>query len=175
MTLKITPAFALPLVIALGTSTAVFAQDATTGTDTNAGATGTPLDWDDTINDAFFSDTTAGTLRSDDEITTNWSSLTPEQQDRVRQHCDTVNADATGTDGAQAPDTLATGDTGTSDPATAAPVASADGALSTDGATGTDGTAMDGTATGDMTATGTLSVEQASANMSQICTLVTDL
>ncbi|MDR7124267.1 hypothetical protein [Pseudotabrizicola sp. 4114] len=205
MTLKLTPAFALPLVIALGTSTAVFAQDATTGTDTSAGATGTPLDWDDTMNDAFFSDTTAGTLRGDDEITTNWASLTPEQQDRVRQHCETVNADATGTDGAEAPDTLETGDTGTSDPATAAPVAGADGALSTDG-TAMDGTATDGaaatgdtattgdtttatgdtttagdattgdaTATGDMSATGTLSVDQASANMSQLCTLVTDL
>lgn len=211
MTLKLTPAFALPLVIALGTSTAVFAQDATTGTDTGAGATGTPLDWDGTINEAFFSDTTAGTLRGDDEITTNWASLTPEQQDRVRQHCQMVNADATGADGAQAPDTLSTGDTGTSDPATAAPVAGADGALSTDGATATDDTAMDDTATdgaaatgdtattgdtttatgdattagdattgettatGDMSATGTLSVDQASANMSQLCTLVTDL
>ncbi|MDP4034138.1 MAG: hypothetical protein Q8P60_15050, partial [Pseudorhodobacter sp.] len=77
------PRFLLPLVIALGTSTAVFAQDATTGTDTSVGATGTPLDWDDATNDAFFSDTTTGTLRGDDEITANWASHTPEQQDRV--------------------------------------------------------------------------------------------
>ena len=199
MTLKVTTGLALPLIIALGTSTAVFAQDATTGTDSTIGTTGTPLDWDESMNDAFFSDTTSGTLRADDEITTNWASLTPEQQERVRQHCATVDADATGTDAAQAPANLETGDTGTSDPATAAPVAGADGALSTEGtdstapAAGTDGmAATDGAAAtgdtttadttttgdaaaGDTAATGTLSVEQASTNMSQLCTLVTGL
>ena len=152
-----TPGLALPLLVALGLSTAVFAQDATTESDTGIVATGTPLDWDESMNDAFFSDTTSGTLRTDAEITANWASLTPEQQDRVRQHCETVDADASGTDGT----------------APAAPVAGADGALST-AETGTTATG-DANASSDAGATGTLTTEQASANMSQICGLITGL
>ncbi|MDO9638415.1 MAG: hypothetical protein Q7J44_07710 [Pseudotabrizicola sp.] len=155
MTRNITLGLALPLVVALGTSTAVFAQDAASGADTGITATGTPLDWDDPINEAFFDDISSGTLRSDAEISANWANLTPEQQDRVRQHCQIVNADPAGTD----------------DAASATPEPGADGALSTIGSAEAAAAAQ----AGDAGATGTLTTEQASANLSQLCGLVTGL
>lgn len=175
MTRNLTPGLALPLLIALGTGTAVYAQDATTGTDTSLGANiGTPLDWDEPMNDAFFSDTTAGTLRADAEISTNWADLTPEQQERVRQHCETVSGDA-GT-AADAPVAGADGAISTQTPPATDGTAPADGA-STDTTAESDSTATAGdtTATADSAATGTLSVEEASANMSQLCSVVTGL
>ncbi|MGY6706228.1 hypothetical protein [Roseinatronobacter sp.] len=96
-----TPKFAIPLIVALGTSTAVFAQDMTAEPDADFGATSIPFEWDDDTRNAFFSDPEAGGLLGDDEITENWANLTLEQQDIVLAHCDWINANGDGGDDAQ--------------------------------------------------------------------------
>ncbi|MDD7972784.1 hypothetical protein [Roseinatronobacter alkalisoli] len=96
-----TPKFAIPLIVALGTSTAVMAQEAPAEPDSGFGTTNVPFDWDDETRSAFFSDPETGGLLSDDEITENWANLTLEQQDIVLQHCDGIGTDDTGFDDAQ--------------------------------------------------------------------------
>ena len=46
-----------------------------------------PKTWAGPIGDAFYSDTTAMTMRSDDEVKANWAKLTPEQQTQVHADC----------------------------------------------------------------------------------------
>lgn len=58
---------------------------------------GAPAEWQGTLGDAFYSDFSAGTLRSQDEIRSNWGNLSPENQAMVREHCATMDtASATG-------------------------------------------------------------------------------
>ncbi|WP_071796801.1 collagen-like triple helix repeat-containing protein [Natronohydrobacter thiooxidans] len=90
-----TPKFLVPLVFALGASTAVIAQEAQMDAETDFSLATIPFDWDDDVVNAFFSAPETGELRDEDEISENWQDLSPEQQDIVRQYCDGV----TGTPG----------------------------------------------------------------------------
>lgn len=90
-----TPKFLVPLVFALGASTAVIAQEAQMDAETDFSLATIPFDWDDDVVNAFFSEPETGELRDEDEISENWQDLSPEQQDIVRQYCDGV----TGTPG----------------------------------------------------------------------------
>lgn len=115
-----TPKFAIPLVFALSTSTAVFAQDTTTQMPAddagNFNLVTIPFDWDEDTIDAFFSDPETGELRDEDEISENWDDLDEDQQDIVRQYCDGVGIDAAGMNGATVPsatDTMPGATTGT--------------------------------------------------------------
>jgi len=93
-----TPKLAIPLIFALSTGTAVFAQDAATDAETDFSLVTIPFDWDEDVVDAFFSDPETGELRGEDEISGNWAGLSPEQQDTVRQYCEGLDGEA-GLDG----------------------------------------------------------------------------
>jgi hypothetical protein len=54
-----------------------------------AAETAMPSTWAGEIGDAFYSDTAAMTLRSEDELKTNWGRMTPAQQTQVREDCKT--------------------------------------------------------------------------------------
>lgn len=83
---------AAAMSLGLGTGIAM-AQNDTAQPDA-APAPGTestlPSGWTGAIGDAFFSDPAAGTLRSEDEVRTNWEGLSDEQQAQVRAECATV-------------------------------------------------------------------------------------
>lgn len=95
----------LAATLSLGLGTGIALAQSDTTTDSTLGATpdatvgsGLPAGWDGAIGDAFFSDTDAGVLRSEDEIRANFNTLTETQQAEVRDHCqtyDTASADST--------------------------------------------------------------------------------
>lgn len=100
------------MIFSLGLGTAAIAQS-TPGVDAGAGAGATvetnaaPSNWDAEVSGAFFSDMEAGTLRSSEEISTNWADLSADQQAAVRADCQNIEtADA----GMEAIDRDATGD-----------------------------------------------------------------
>lgn len=95
-----TPKLLVPLVFALGTSTAVFAQDTQADTQTDFSLVTIPFDWDEDTADAFFSDRETGELRGEEEISTNWADLSIEQQEIVRDYCAGLNDDGAGLNGA---------------------------------------------------------------------------
>lgn len=66
-------------VLSLGFSAPVFAQSNVHGS--------MPPEWKGPIEEVFFADSAAGTLRTQDEINTRWSTLTPEQQAQVKTDC----------------------------------------------------------------------------------------
>jgi len=110
MTFKLLAAIALSL--GLGTAVALAQTDPIqpeTGATTDSGAT-LPPGWEGALGDAFFSDPTTGTLRSQDEVQANWQNLTEEQQAQVRAHCETT-ATAGADTGAAADDEVTTGST----------------------------------------------------------------
>lgn len=108
MTYKLLVAAALSL--GLGTGIAM-AQDVTQPQPNAASPDAQlPMGWEGPIGDAFFADPQLGTLRSQEEVRTNWGALTDEQQAQVRSYCDTVDTAAAGTDedvttGSTTPDT----------------------------------------------------------------------
>lgn len=63
----------------------------------SASSTAMPSGWSGAISEAFFTDETGATLRTDDEITERWSSLAGEQQDQVRADCETISSSDMGT------------------------------------------------------------------------------
>ena len=69
-------------VLSLGMGTAAIAQG-----DGEQGSSRL-FDWDSTVSGAFFSDPEMTTMRTEEEMTTNWSALTPEQQTMVREDCE---------------------------------------------------------------------------------------
>lgn len=71
----------------------------------SAGDGATP-NWDQSINDVFFEDESAGLVRSHDDIQQGWESLSADQQAQIRDDCAAMTADAGGTMG-----TMDTGDT----------------------------------------------------------------
>lgn len=102
MSYKIIAAVAL----SLGLATSALAQTGTGSTTGGADASGQgaadaqtafPTGWSGPISEAFFSDTAAGTMRTEDEIRTNWGNLSAEQQAQVRTDCESHMA-AHGTD-----------------------------------------------------------------------------
>lgn len=72
------------LTVSLSATTAL-AQTAQPGGGAPGG--GAPAEWDGAIGSAFYSDTTAGTLRTDAELRTNWSTLSEDDQMVVRNYC----------------------------------------------------------------------------------------
>lgn len=112
MTYKLLVAAALSL--GLGTAVAMAQTDtiepeAGAAPDATAGSQ-LPMGWDGAIGDAFFADPELGTLRSQEEVSANWETLTDEQQAQVRAHCDTVDTAAADTMEAPADDTTAGAD-----------------------------------------------------------------
>jgi predicted Fe-S protein YdhL (DUF1289 family) len=135
----------LAAAVSAGICSAAFAQ---TTPDTAAGAMGPglPTTWEGPIADAFFDDVDAGTLRTDDELRSNWQNLTDEQQAQVRAHCltvDTAAAAPADTDTTAATTPSAGTDAGTT--AATTPGTSADtdttASTTTPGAAGASGTA----------------------------------
>lgn len=109
MSYKIIAAVAL----SLGLATSALAQTGGGADASGQGAadaqTAYPTGWQGPISEAFFSDT-AGTMRTEDEIRTNWGSLSTDQQAQVRTDCESHMA-AHGTDSTmQTGSTTATGD-----------------------------------------------------------------
>ena len=120
-----TSKFIMVLAFTLGAGGAAFAQTAPTGSEGGAsggattGAAGNtgaesftmPQGWDGAIGTALFSDTTAGTAHSKEDITKNWASLSAEDKKKVQDHCMTLGTgtSTTGTTGT----TGATGSAGT--------------------------------------------------------------
>jgi hypothetical protein len=107
---------AAALSLGLGSGLALAQSDTT---DSAAGAapsmdTQLPAGWEGAIGDAFFSDTDAGTLRTEAEVKSGFEGLTPEQQAQVRAHCDTYDTAAADTMDTT-DDSLTTGST-TDDP-----------------------------------------------------------
>jgi predicted Fe-S protein YdhL (DUF1289 family) len=154
-----------------------------------------PQGWNDELGNAFFSDPELGTLRTEDEIGTNWASLSAEQKAQVTGYCDTMDtASATGTAGSSmsgdaaatgtaSTDTTAGATTGTAG-TTASPSIAGDSTPSTTsdttaGASG--GVSTDTTAStsqnGSTTATGGMDAGAGTniASMQQLCDVVGDL
>lgn len=113
---------AVALSLGMGSGLAL-AQSDTSGATLGATADVTtdaqlPTGWEGPIGDAFFSDTDAGTLRSEDEVRANFDALTVEQQAQVRSHCETYDtasaetgASMSATTETETDDTLTTGST----------------------------------------------------------------
>lgn len=76
--------------LSLGSTTALATQSDTTGGAEMSGMQhgSMPMEWEGDIGDAFFSDTERGTLHSSDEMRENWDDLSDEDQDKVRDHCE---------------------------------------------------------------------------------------
>ncbi|ASY65489.1 Large exoproteins involved in heme utilization or adhesion (plasmid) [Sinorhizobium sojae CCBAU 05684] len=146
--------------ISMAMASAAIAQD-TSGSATGAdpAATGTDMlqmtqaerdataDWTGPIADALFTDPSKTSLRSEEEIRTNWAQLSAEQQNQVKEDCNTVQTAAAGTG-------TTTGTTTPSDDTTA----------STTPDTTTGGTA--GTASGETTASTTTGTTAGTADPS---------
>lgn len=104
MRMKLITSTAASLVLA-SMSMAQAATD--TETTTGAGPAGTAgsgmmssvMDWDQDVADAFFTDDTRVTLRSESEIESNWEDLDDDQRQTVRDFCD-QNGDDEETDDA---------------------------------------------------------------------------
>ena len=180
--------------IALMLCAPAIAQTTTTGTEnSSAMSSAMPQGWNTELGNAFFSDPELGTLRTEEEINTNWASLSAEQQAQVTGYCDTMDtASASGGAGSTMPsgdaasgaattDTTAGVTTGT----TANPsipgdtTAGASAGVSTDTTTGagagvsTDTTASttQDSATGSMDAGADVNI----ASMQRLCDVVGDL
>jgi hypothetical protein len=99
---------ATALTLGFGAATAMAQTTTPAQPETGAASPGMqntlPSGWEGAIGDAFFTDTAAGTLRSEGEIRANWEGLNDDQQAQVRSDCSTV-ASA----GAQTDDDLTTG------------------------------------------------------------------
>ncbi|MFN3549894.1 MAG: hypothetical protein ACK4U0_20600 [Mesorhizobium sp.] len=92
--------------VALMLCAPAFAQTATTDTanSSTSMSSAMPQGWNDELGNAFFSDSELGTLRTEEEISTNWASLSAEQQAQVTGYCDTMDtASATGSAGSTMP------------------------------------------------------------------------
>jgi len=79
---------------AIGLSSPVFADanpsDNTkprTGANERTGGQVLPEKWSGPITDTFFTDSSGSTMRSDDEVTSRWGSLSADQQAQVRSDC----------------------------------------------------------------------------------------
>jgi hypothetical protein len=118
----------------------------------------TMSNWPEPIRNALFSDASGSTLRSQDEIKANWSKLTAEQQNQVKQDCNTMQtASAGGTAGASG---------GASGSTTAPKVSGETTASTTTGSTSSGTTA--GTSGGASATGGTMTV-------AQLCTMVNSM
>ncbi len=161
--------------ISMAMASAAIAQDTSgsaTGADPGTAATGTDMlqmtqaerdataDWTGPIADALFTDQSKTSLRSEEEIRTNWAQLSAEQQNQVKEDCNTVQTAAAGT-GTTTGTTTPSGDTTastTTDTTTGATTGTASGETTASTTTGTTaGTADPSASTG---AGGAMSVAQ---------------
>jgi len=101
------------VMIVSGLGTMAFAQSNSDSGESAAGSSSTqggssidssklPGAWSGDIGDAFFSDQTNMTLRSQSDIQTNWNGLSADQQEQVRADCGEIKSiegsgNATGT------------------------------------------------------------------------------
>jgi hypothetical protein len=163
------------LTLAVGTS--AIAQSSTTGTTGPAAGTSTDTmmmteadktltrDWSGPIGDAFFTDDSMSTLKSQAEIQSSWQSLSAEQQAQVKQDCATVSSST-----ASAPATgTSTDTTASTTPDTTGPAAGTSTDTTASTTTGTTGT---GTTSSDMAASGTAGSGTYSMAMTQLCSWV---
>lgn len=148
-----------------GTSTTT---DATTGASTGAAGEKFGMNWPLSIGTTFFSGADSTTLRSADEITSGWQSLSPEDQAMVRADCLAFmaahgSASGAATDGTagSADATASTGAATTGDAST-----TASGSTATDTGTGTSADASAGTSTDASNTTGTGTAADATADAS---------
>jgi hypothetical protein len=130
-------------------------------------------DWSGPIGDAFFTDDSMATLKSEDEIKSSWSSLSTEQQAQVKQDCATVSSSTASAPGAG----TSTDTTASTTPDTSGPAAGTDTTASTtppaaSGGTSTDTTASTttGTTTGGAAGSGTYSTA-----MTDLCSMVSSM
>ena len=144
MTCKLLTIAAMSL--SLGATTALATQIGTPGMSTMQNDS-MPSEWEGNIGDAFYSDTDLGTLRSDEEMRTNWENLSDEDKGAARDYCNSIAMDneqaMTGAGGDMSSGTR-TGQDGTT--------AGVDTASRSGGASETTGTT---TGTGAITADGT--------------------
>ena len=82
--------------LTLSLTGAALAQTQTDGSATSGASPGEaiedqmPAGWTGPIADTFYTDSTAGTLRTEDEIRTGWATLSAEQQTQVKADCKTA-------------------------------------------------------------------------------------
>lgn len=163
--------FALPAVTFLA-ATAFAQTDTTTGSDTSTGTAATTganaemfgTNWPLSVGTTFFTDADTPTLRSTEEITSGWQSLSQEDRDMIVADCKTFMA-AHGDAAADA--SASTTETAGSDGATTA----TEGTAATDTATTaeTTGTASTGTADTGAEAATTAAAGYDLAEMKTIC------
>lgn len=165
--------------ISMAMASAAIAQD-TSGTASGTAATGTMMqmteaeksataDWTGPIADALFTDQSKTTLRSEQEIRANWANLSAEQQNQIKEDCNTVQTAAAGT-----------GTTGTT---TGTTTPSGDTTASTTTGTTTGGTT--GTTSGETTAATTTETTPGTAgtatgaggvmSVAQLCNIVQNM
>lgn len=135
------------LTLAIATQFAAFGAVAQTDT---TGMAGTGMDsfgsdWSESLGAAIFDDD-GTTVRSEDDLSSEWSNLSSEDQDMLRRDCEAYMAQAEdGSDG---------GDTGTDTTGSAAATTDGSGTITAD-ATGSADTATGGAAGSADVATGT--------------------
>ena len=179
------------LTLALGTS--AIAQSSTTdttggtsgATTATPGATDTMMmteadkaltgDWSGLVADAFFTEDSKATLKSQDEIKSSWSSLSTEQQAQVKEDCATVSSSTASAPGAG----TSTDTTASTTPDTSGPAAgtSTDTTASTTPPADSGGTSTDTTAstTTGTTAGGTAGSGTYSTAMTDLCSMVSSM
>lgn len=181
-----TPKLAIPLIFALSTSTAVFAQDAATDAETDFSLVTIPFDWDEDTVDAFFSDPETGELRDEDEISENWEDLSSDQQEIVRDYCEGLDDEAgldgmapmAPTDGAVADPVEPESDLGTpTEPGAVGEPGAADdpGAVAEPGAAGEPGAVGEPGAADAPGAFGEMDTAGTAPEMTELCEIVEDL
>lgn len=118
---------AAPLAVLLGS--VAFAQDAATGSDSSNGVSGSGVygeSWSQSIGTTFYTDADRTTLRSGEELTQGWSTLSQEDRDVVLAECERYTTE-----------TASSGDSGEGIPATDG---ASTGAVSADAGTDTNST-----------------------------------
>jgi predicted Fe-S protein YdhL (DUF1289 family) len=81
------------LTASVGLTTAALAQTTPTAEGSaQTAVSGLPADWQGEIAAAFFADPETGTLRSEEEVRSNWANLSAEQKASVTGYCETVVA-----------------------------------------------------------------------------------
>lgn len=112
------------LALTLGMSSIAFAQTTQTTPEGQAGgAMGgaesftMPQGWEGSIGTSLFSDPTTGTAHSKEDLSKNWSTMSAEDQGKVKDYCTSLNmgSSATGGNGGAATGTTPADNTGAAD------------------------------------------------------------
>lgn len=141
--------YLLALPVAALMCGAAFAQTSDTATGSTYGTT-----WSETTGSMFYSDPEMTTMRTPEEISTGWSTMSQEDRDSVLAECARYRTDS---------GTTAAAGTGTADAGAAATTGTAETTTGADATTTTESTT-----TGDATASMGVSAE----NMKMLCDTV---